>query len=80
MNIEVLPDDMDRSHCIGNPKTKKKERSIIFKVIRHNQKNNILKNMKFAEIKVCQSASRNQITNGKTKQSLRNLWFQEFLD
>ena len=33
MNIEVLPDDIDRSYCIGNPKTKKKERPIIVEVI-----------------------------------------------
>ena len=33
MNIEVLPDDIDRSYRIGNPKTEKKERPIIVEVI-----------------------------------------------
>ena len=33
MHIEILPNDLDRSHSIGNPKTKKKERPIIVKFI-----------------------------------------------
>ena len=31
MDIEILPNDLDWSHHIGNPKTKKKERPVIVK-------------------------------------------------
>ena len=31
MDIEILPNDLDWSHHIGNPKKKKKERPIIVK-------------------------------------------------
>ena len=34
MDIEILPNGLDRSHRIGNPKTKKKKRSIIVKFVR----------------------------------------------
>lgn len=60
MNIEVLPDDIDRSYRIGNPKTKKKERPIIVEVIWYNQRNNIIKNKKFLKIKVFQSRKASQ--------------------
>ena len=46
MNIEILPNDLDRSHCIGNPKTKKKERQIIVKSARYSLRHNIFKNKK----------------------------------
>ena len=36
MDVEILPNDLDRSHCIGNPKTKKKETPIIVKLLRYN--------------------------------------------
>ena len=36
MNIEVLPNDLNRSHRIGNPKAKKKERPIIVTFARFN--------------------------------------------
>ena len=32
MGIEILRNDLDRLHCFGNPKTKKKERLIIVKL------------------------------------------------
>ena len=31
-DIEILPNDLDRLHHVENPKTKKKERTIIVKV------------------------------------------------
>ena len=34
MNIEILPNVLDRSHRIGIPKTKNKERPIIVKFVR----------------------------------------------
>ena len=36
MDIEILPNDLDRSRHIGNPKTKKKEAPIIVKLLRYN--------------------------------------------
>ena len=35
IDIEILPNDLDRLHCIGNPKTKK-ERPIIVKFISYS--------------------------------------------
>ena len=32
MNIEILPNDLDWLHCIGNSKTKKREKPIIVKI------------------------------------------------
>ena len=46
MDIEILPNDLDRWHRIGNPSTKKKERPIIVKFVRHNLWHNIFKNTK----------------------------------
>ena len=46
MNIEILPNVLDRSHRIGIPKTKKKERPIIVKFVRFNLRHNIFKNKK----------------------------------
>ena len=34
MDIEILPNDLDRSHRTRNPKSKKKERPIIVKFVR----------------------------------------------
>ena len=41
-----MPNHLDRSHCIGNPKTKKKEGPIIVKFARYNLRHNIFKNKK----------------------------------
>ena len=38
MDIEILPNDLDRSRHIGNPKTKKKEAPIIVKLLRFCRK------------------------------------------
>ena len=36
MDIKILPNDLDRSHRIEKPETKKKERTIINKFLRYN--------------------------------------------
>ena len=36
MDIKILPNDLDRSHRIEKPETKKKERAIINKFLRYN--------------------------------------------
>ena len=51
IDIEILLNDLDWSHRIGNPKTKKKERPIIVKFLRHNLGHNIFKNKKLLKIK-----------------------------
>ena len=51
MHIEILPNDLDRSHRIGNPKTKKKERPIIVKLLRYIFKNKKLLKGKVVSIK-----------------------------
>ena len=34
MDTEIMPNDLDQSHRIGESKTKKKEKPIIFKFVR----------------------------------------------
>ena len=51
IDIEILLNDLDWSHRIGNPKTKKKERSIIDKFVRYILRHNIFKNMKLLKRK-----------------------------
>ena len=46
MDIDILPNDLDRSHRIENPKSKKKERPIIAKSVRYSLRHNIFKNKK----------------------------------
>ena len=46
IDIEILPNDLDRSHRIGNSKTKKREIPIIVKLVRYNLIHNIFKNKK----------------------------------
>ena len=41
MDIEILPNDLDWSHRIGNSRTNKKERPIIVKFIRYNLRQNL---------------------------------------
>ena len=61
MDIEMFPNDLDRSHRIRNPKTKKKKRPIIVKFARYNL-SHIFKNKKTVK-KVCQlwKASQNTV-------------------
>ena len=49
MDIEILSNDLDRLHRIGNPSTKKKERPIIVKFVRYNLRHNMFKNKKLFE-------------------------------
>ena len=60
MDIQILPNDLDRSHRIENSKTKNKERLIIVKFVRHNLRH-IFKNKKLLKGKVSrlQKASEN---------------------
>ena len=46
MDLEILPNDLDRSYCIGNAKTEKKKRPIIVKFVRYNLRHNKFKNKK----------------------------------
>ena len=52
MDIKILPNDLDRFHRIGNPKTKKKERPLMVKFVRYNLRHNIFKNKKLLKGKV----------------------------
>ena len=66
MDIEILPNDLDRSHRIGNSKRKKKERSITVKFVRHN--------LEIVKRKRCLDYRKpRKRPYGKTKQSQRNL-------
>ena len=47
MDIEILPNDLDQLHRIGNPKTNKKERPIIVKFVRYSFRHNIFENRKW---------------------------------
>ena len=47
MDIEILPNDLDQLHHIGNPKTNKKERPIIVKFVRYSFRHNIFENKKW---------------------------------
>ena len=47
MDIEILPNDLDQLHRIGNPKTNKKERPIIVKFVRYSFRHNIFENKKW---------------------------------
>ena len=68
MDIEILPNDLDRSHHIGNPKTKKKESPIIIKFVRYNLIHNIIKNKKLLKRKRCLHYRKpHQRSYGKTK-------------
>ena len=60
MDIEMFPNDLDRSHRIRNPKTKKKKRPIIVKFARYNL-SHIFKNKKTVK-KVCQLRKASQNT------------------
>ena len=51
MDIEILPNDLDQLHRIGNPKTNKKERPVIVKFVRCSFRHNILENKKLLKRK-----------------------------
>ena len=51
MDIEILINDLDQSHRIGDPKTKKKEKPIIVKFARYSLRHSIFKNKKLLKRK-----------------------------
>ena len=67
MDIEILSNSLDRSHGIGNPKTKKKERPIIIKFVRYDLRLNVFKNKKLLKGK------RFSITESLTKDRMAKL-------
>ena len=66
MDAQILPNDLDWSHCIGNPKTKK-ERPITVTFVRYNLRHNIFKNKKLLKEKVV------SITESLTKDRMAKL-------
>ena len=75
MDIEILSNDLDRSHRIGNLKTKKKERPIIIQL-----KNNIFKNKKLLNwkgVSIIESLTKNpmgKLNEARKAYGFRNVW------
>ena len=67
MDIEILPNDLDRLHRIGNLKIRKKEMQIIVKFVRYNLRPDIFKNKKLLRGRVV------SITESLTKELMENL-------
>ena len=81
MDIEFLPNNLDRSHRIRNPKTKTKERPTIVKFARYSLRHNIFKNkILFKGKGVSITRKHHKRSHGKTKRSQRNLRLWERLD
>ena len=80
MDIEILPNDLDRSHRIGNPKTKKKERPIIVKFERNNLRHNIFKNEKLLKgkgVSITESLTKDcmaKLKEARETYGFRNVW------
>ena len=80
MDIDIFPNDLDWLHCIGNPKTRKKERSIIVNFVRYNLRHNIFKNKKLLKGKsVCITESLSKDHMAKLNEAreiygFRNVW------
>ena len=80
MDIEILPNDLDRSHRIGNPKTKKKETPIIVKFIRYSLRHDIFKNKKFLKGKgasITESLTKDfmvKLNEARETYGFRNVW------
>ena len=72
MDIEILTNYSDRSHRIGNPKTKKKERLIIVKFVRYNLRHNIFKNKKLLKgVSIAESLTKDRMTKLNEARDLR---------
>ena len=67
MDIEILPNDLDRLHRTGNLKIRKKEMQIIAKFVRYNLRPDIFKNKKLLRGRVV------SITESLTKELMENL-------
>ena len=80
MDIEILPNDLDRSHRIGNPKTKKKETPIIVKFIRYSLRHDIFKNKKFLKGKgasITESLTKDfmvKLNEARETYGFKNVW------
>ena len=80
MDIEILPNDLDRSHRIGNSKKKKKERPITVKFVRHNLRHNTFKNKKLLKgkgVSITESLAKDRMAKrNKARESygFRNVW------
>ena len=74
MDMESLLNDLDQSHRIGNPKTKKKQRPIIVKFVRYNLRHSTFKNkelLKGKSVSILESLSKECMAN--LNESNRNL-------
>ena len=72
MNIEILPNNLGRSHRVGNPELKKNGRLIIDKFVKYNVRHHIFKNRKLLKVNGV-SITESLTKYCKTKQSKRNL-------
>ena len=80
MDIEILPNDLDRSHRNGNPKTKKKERLIKVKFVKYNLRHNIFKNKKLLKgkrVSITKSLTKDRmakLNEARETYGFRNVW------
>ena len=77
MDIEILTNNLDWSHRIGNHKTKIKERPVIAKFVRYNLKHNIFKNNKLLKgksVSITESLTKNHMA--KLNQARENNGFR----
>ena len=80
MDIEILPNDLDRSHRIRNPKTRKKEIPIIVKLVRYSLIYNLFKNKKLLKgkgVSVTESLTKDRmakLNEGRETYGFRNVW------
>ena len=80
MDIDILPNDLDRSHRTGNPKAKKKERPIIVKFVRYNLRHNIFKNKKLLNrkgVSITESLTKDRmakLNEARETYGFRNVW------
>ena len=79
IDIEILPNDLDRSHRIGNSKTKKREIPIIVKLVRYNLIHNIFKNKKSLKgkgVSITKSLTKDRMAklNKGRETCFRNVW------
>ena len=80
MDIEILSNDLDWSHHIGNAKTKKKERPIIVKFVRYNLRHNIFKNKKLLKgkgVSITESLTKDRmakLNEARETYGFRNVW------
>ena len=75
-----MPNDLDRSHRIGNPKRKEKERPILAKFVRYNLRHNTFKNKKLLKgksVSITESLTKNhmaKLNEAREMYGFRNVW------